>query len=264
MKSPFPGMDPYLEWYWGDVHTRLTTYAGDQLAPQMPPDLRVRVEEYVAVDEENGEALGFYPDVRVEERAALGVTRPATSAAAMLDVAEPLVVPLRSERPTLRYLRIIDVRSGNRLVTAIEFLSLTNKKGRAGRAAYRKKRKEFKAAGVNLVEIDLLRAGQYVLLAPRGHVPAKYHGPYRACVYRACRPDSAEFYPLSLRARMRPIRIPLRETDPDARLDLQELIDKTYENGRYDDIDYSADPVPPLSSTDAKWADRLLREKGLR
>jgi len=21
MKSPFPGMDPYLEQYWGDVHT---------------------------------------------------------------------------------------------------------------------------------------------------------------------------------------------------------------------------------------------------
>ena len=45
MKSPFPGMDPYLEWYWGDVHTRLTTYASNQLAAQLPSDLRVRIEK---------------------------------------------------------------------------------------------------------------------------------------------------------------------------------------------------------------------------
>ena len=47
MKSPFPGMDPYLESYWGDVHTSLVTYARDQLRPQLPKDLRVRVEEHV-------------------------------------------------------------------------------------------------------------------------------------------------------------------------------------------------------------------------
>ena len=27
MKSPFPGMDPYLEVRWGDLHTRLIVYA---------------------------------------------------------------------------------------------------------------------------------------------------------------------------------------------------------------------------------------------
>jgi hypothetical protein len=31
MKSPFPGMDPYLEQHWLDVHHRLATYARDQL-----------------------------------------------------------------------------------------------------------------------------------------------------------------------------------------------------------------------------------------
>ena len=68
MKSPFPGMDPYLEWHWGDVHTSLTTYARDQLASQLPSDLRVRVEEYVGVDEEDGPGVAFRPEVRVEER----------------------------------------------------------------------------------------------------------------------------------------------------------------------------------------------------
>ena len=40
MKSPFPGMDPYLERHWGDVHQALVTYIRDQLQPSLPDDLR--------------------------------------------------------------------------------------------------------------------------------------------------------------------------------------------------------------------------------
>lgn len=140
-------MDPYLEWYWGDVPARLAIYASTQIAGQLPSDLRVRVEVYVGIDEEDGTGSVFKPDVRVEERANAPATgeggvaiasTPATETAT-----ERVVVPVRyREPPTLRYLRIIDVRSGNRLVTAIEFLSLANKKGK-GRAAYRKKQREL-------------------------------------------------------------------------------------------------------------------------
>lgn len=35
MKSPFPGMDPYLETRWGDVHSRLNIYASDTLRPAL-------------------------------------------------------------------------------------------------------------------------------------------------------------------------------------------------------------------------------------
>ena len=45
MPSPFPGMDPYLERHWGDVHTRLITSASDPLQKFLPKDLRARVEE---------------------------------------------------------------------------------------------------------------------------------------------------------------------------------------------------------------------------
>src|SRR5438105_4713913 len=45
MKSPFPGMDPFLEQYWGDVHHSLIQYARDTMQPQLPADLRARVEE---------------------------------------------------------------------------------------------------------------------------------------------------------------------------------------------------------------------------
>ena len=44
MASPFPGMDPYLERFWGDVHSRLVTYACDQIQERLPVDLIA--EEY--------------------------------------------------------------------------------------------------------------------------------------------------------------------------------------------------------------------------
>ena len=43
MNSPFPGMDPYLEQYWQDVHARLILYACDQLEDQLPGNLIARV-----------------------------------------------------------------------------------------------------------------------------------------------------------------------------------------------------------------------------
>ena len=52
-KNPFPGMNPWLESYWGDVHTSLTTYARDMIQKQLPADLLARVEEYLSVDEPN-------------------------------------------------------------------------------------------------------------------------------------------------------------------------------------------------------------------
>jgi hypothetical protein len=51
----------------------------------------------------------------------------------------------------------------------------------------------------------------------------------------------------------------------DVRLDLQAAFDLAYHNGPYRRrVDYSAEPVPPLSAADAVWADSLLRAKGLR
>jgi len=49
MPSPFPGMDPYLEAHWRDVHARLTVYAAETLQSVLPPGLKARVEERVVV-----------------------------------------------------------------------------------------------------------------------------------------------------------------------------------------------------------------------
>jgi hypothetical protein len=37
MGSPFPGMDPYLEQHWGDVHASLIIDGRDQLQQRLPP-----------------------------------------------------------------------------------------------------------------------------------------------------------------------------------------------------------------------------------
>src|SRR5260370_20141336 len=68
MPSPFPGMDPYLEQFWGDVHARLIIYASDQLQGVLPRDLRARVQERVFVDAPQTVERDVYPDVRVVER----------------------------------------------------------------------------------------------------------------------------------------------------------------------------------------------------
>lgn len=54
MKSPFPGMDPYLEQYWGDVHTTLMVYARNQINESLPDDLQARVEESLSVETDEG------------------------------------------------------------------------------------------------------------------------------------------------------------------------------------------------------------------
>ena len=91
MPSPFPGMDPYLEAHWRDVHARLVIYAGDALQTFLPAALRARVEERVLLETPKG--IGdhpLFPDVRVVEYTSKrGLeTRPGTDIA----VAEPVLV----------------------------------------------------------------------------------------------------------------------------------------------------------------------------
>ncbi len=58
-----------------------------------------------------------------------------------------------------RRVEIVDLASGERVVTAIEVLSPANKLPGKAREAYRANQRDFIAAGVNFVEIDLIRQG---------------------------------------------------------------------------------------------------------
>jgi hypothetical protein len=44
-ESPFPGMDPYLEQHWRDVHASLIVYSSDQIQVQLPDDLVANVHK---------------------------------------------------------------------------------------------------------------------------------------------------------------------------------------------------------------------------
>jgi len=57
-----------------------------------------------------------------------------------------------------------------------------------------------------------------------------------------------------LRQRLPIIPIPLLPADPDARLDLQEILDHVYDAAGYEDFIYATRPRPQLSSKDAAWA----------
>ena len=262
MKSPFPGMDPFLERYWGDIHTSFIVYARDQLNEQLPGDLQARVEEQVCVDLRKDEGRRVYPDVQiVEEPDPRG--GPAVAAGGVA-VAEPLVIPVSDEPPTQRHLEIIDSSDGERVVTAIELLSRANKIGDAGRRLYRRKQQDYLAGGVNLVEIDLLREGRFVLAMRESLIPEASRTPYRVGIRRVSSPEHAEFFAMPLREPLPSIRVPLRPQDRDVVLQLQPLLEACYRHGRYGNINYRQRLHPPLNPDDEQWLDVLLREKGLR
>jgi hypothetical protein len=260
MKSPFPGMDPYLEQSWGDVHNSLITYAQAMLNERLPRDLRARTQERIVVEVPGDDDRSYYPDIRIDED-----TRSSDGATAVADVAmvtaEPLVVPF-NEPETQAFLEIIEAGPNRRLITVLEIVSPSNKVGKA-REKYLQKQHDLSEAGVSLVEIDLLRGGPHVLQLPLYRYPASHRTPYKVCVCRGTK-AAAEIYRVPLRERLPTIRVPLRPSDADVALDLQTLIEQVYHHGRYDDIDYTLPPAPPLDPEDAAWADELLRAAGKR
>src|SRR5262249_46901068 len=175
MKSPFPGMDPYLERHWGDVHQALVTYIRDQLQASLPEGLRARMQERVYIESPDWRHE-YYPDVRVIERprdvsigGATAVAEPAVVTQAedgFPAPAEPIVIRLDQEPVTEGYIEIVDVKSGHRVITTIEVLSPSNKHVGDGQRLFLQKREDMKSAGVNIVEIDLLRGGDRVLMVP--------------------------------------------------------------------------------------------------
>lgn len=96
------------------------------------------------------------------------------------------------------------------------------------------------------------------------NVPTSHRTAYQVCIWRPAQPDAVAVYRVPTRERLPIISIQLRPTDREVLLDLQAILDQSYRNGGYDDIDYHGEPDPPLSPDDASWADALLQEQGRR
>ena len=77
MKSPFPGMDPYLELNWRDVHHRLCTYACDVLQPQLRPALLAQIDERLIIESDDADDRTIYPPISESLKKANGSGRPA-------------------------------------------------------------------------------------------------------------------------------------------------------------------------------------------
>ena len=256
MTSPFPGMDPYLEQFWSDLHARLILYACDQLEGQLPNMLIARVEERIVFETDEEQDRSAYPDVKIVEMRRRGGATVAESDTA---VAEPVIVEYRGEPATETFINIL---AGQRLITVIEILSMSNKLPGEGQRQYRQKQRELCNSGVSLVEIDLLRRGPRVLSLPASRIPRRARTPYQVCVRRGWAPDKFEIYPVPLRRPLPGIRIPLREKDQDIRLDLQAALGHAYRKGRYYlTLHYNEPPDPPLAGDDAKWAKALIKKR---
>lgn len=260
MKSPFPGMDPYLEPRWLDVHSRLNIYAGDAIAEILPPGLLTRINERTIVASEERDLRGIGPDVSIFEH---GLAEPirdsGSTVTAVTAVAEAVCVHLPKREIKQRYLEIRDAQSGGRVITVIEFVSPTNKLPGDGLTKYRQKQEECRDAEVNLVEIDLTRAGDRSLIMPLDYLREADRTTYQAWVSRAGELEKGWAFRLPLTQRLPSLPIPLRPSDCDVLLDLQPLIDQIYQKGHYsEDIDYSKPLSPPLAPDEAKWAAKRI------
>lgn len=256
-RSPFPGMDPYLESpdIWPDVHGNVIHVIREQLIPLLAPKYIAETDTHIVIDRydpqgaylETGYAL---PDVNITQ---LHEAAPAT----YVEHAQP-TTPLRLKVPMALPTRLVSVyvrlRENAKLVAAIELLSPINKRPGQGRKDYLEKRETYLNSPVHLIELDLLRKW------PR--MPFDVQAPqadYLAMVCSFYERPNCDVWPITLRQQLPDLPIPLLKPDPPVRLDMSAVLRTAYERARYDlRIDYHKPPDPPLSESDAIWAARLI------
>ena len=253
-------MDPYLENpdLWRELHNRLIVAIAIAISPPLRPKYRVAIEKRAYLSDGDDSVDVVIPDVSTVSQKLIAPQRSSTMTLAA--VSESVTVTLPSpEEIRESYLEIREVETGY-VVTAIELLSPTNKRGGEGRRAYQNKRKKILATLTHLVEIDLLRSGQPMPM--RGEIPET---DYRILVSRSQSRPQAQLYTFSVRQEIPKFFLPLQSEDSEPIIDLQYLLNQVYDQAGFDlAIDYSQKPVPSLKSKDRDWGEELLRERGLR
>lgn len=235
-------MDPYLESraFWSDFHGTVVHRIRALLAEDLPDGYHARVDERMALWVGESEEHSS-PDVGIVRRG-----REEDADAASL-VPEGSVL-LRTEMPEEHretYIEIVRF-PGERLVTAIEVLSYSNKIAGPDRRKYLAVRQKLLMSPAHLVEIDLLRRGRRMPM----------QDPLPPCHYlvlvspRSMRPTCV-VHPLSVHDPLPDVRVPLVEGTTVV-LPLGRAFREAYREARYDRmIDYSADPVPAFAGDDA-------------
>lgn len=255
MRSPFPGMDPYLEGsLWTSVHSQLGVEIQRQLVPLLRPRyVALTNERFVIATADPGvetpePTVDVYPDVSIGEGGAGKTLGPGFAVAAPLRVATvmPESIPHVS-------VEIRDVAE-RRLVTDIEILSPTNKRAE-GREEYLGRRQRLLLSPAHLLEIDLLRSGRR--LPMRDPLP---RFPYFVFLSRAEMRPLTDVWPIRLDSPLPVVPVPLLADDADVPLDLQRALSNVYDLAGYDlAVDYSVQPQVRLSRDQAAWAEGLLQ-----
>ncbi|MEL7142618.1 MAG: DUF4058 family protein [Cyanobacteria bacterium J06643_4] len=120
---------------------------------------------------------------------------------------------------------------------------------------YSEKRQRLLATQTHLIEIDLLRTGSPML------VEGGRQSDYQVLVSRANERPAAARYPFDLKDPLPRFPLPLMAEDAEPIIELQALLNQACIEAALDlAIDYEAQPVPPLSSTDALWLLGLRRQ----
>jgi hypothetical protein len=250
-------MDPYLEGsLWTTFHFAFGAEIVRQLAPRLRPRYLVLPVERFLIDASDDIAIttSLYPDVAVAKgtrETPVGYVTPTMGAPLQLATVIPEAIPHVS----------IEIRdtAHRQLVTAIEILSPTNKRGE-GRVEYLAKRRRILVSTAHLLEIDLLRQGQRVPMQ-QPLPPADYF----VFLSRAGDRPMTNVWPVALSQPLPTVPIPLLPGDPDTPLDLQQAFGAVYDLLGYDlAIDYTQPPDVLLAGETALLAETILRSAGLR
>ena len=272
MRSPFPGMDPYIEarHLFEDFHIHLINEISRVLSDVVPDRYVVRAGErsYVALTECDDEEhkRSFLPDVTVASHRKPTKTRKAKeSAGAQAVQSESRSIMMRAlVKAEYRepFLEIRQVDPERKLITGIEVPSPSNKRpGTKGWRMYYRKRLAYLSGYANFVEIDLLRGGRRMPM-----VSEWPDSPYYLLVCRKKQAPRCAVWPAYFTEPLPPLTVPLAPPDPDISVELQPLVDAIYARSRYErDIDYRQPLYTPLEGKDAAWfAERLQQGAGSR
>lgn len=263
MPSPFPGMDPYLEGAaWGTLHFQFIAQMARLLVPQLVPKYAVETSErFVSVMPEDQsteiqlvppELSVVFPDISVAHNST------GSNTGSGVDIV-PAPIEMMTIMPEAVPQFTLEIRDSEdrQLVTAIEFLSPTNKRGE-GRTEYLNRRRKIMTGGVNLMEIDLLRGGKRVPMA--GTLPS---AAYFVFLTRARNQPMTGVWPIGLGQPLPVVPVPLLEGDPDAALDLQRAFRQVYDEcGLAVLTKYRNSPSVPLSEEQQTWATNCLKAAG--
>jgi hypothetical protein len=260
MRTPLPGMDPYLEHstLWADVHDRLIGAIADVLAPLVAPKYYVGLQRHAYLLLSGDKSHLGKPDATVGISRLAQTASPSTMLATMTSTGgvQEVEVPVEEEIDE-NYLEVREVQTG-KLITVIEVLSPVNKSHPEGREEYIEKRNKMLRSRSNLVEIDLLRSGQPMMVFG---ADAASH--YRILVSPGWRRPRAQLYTFNVRQPIPAFPLPFLPKDEQPTVHLNEILHDLYTRARFDlRLDYSVPPTPPLALEDAQWATQLLATEG--